>query len=56
VLAQVTPKPAAGGDGAKSKAHYDLPSATVDMASKRLQDLLQRLPLYPEIDLSLLNA
>jgi glycine hydroxymethyltransferase len=57
VLAQVTQKPAAGGDGTKfSRAHYDLPSATVDMAVKRLRDLLQRFLLYPEIDLGLLSA
>lgn len=58
VLSQVTQKTAISKDGVTkvSKAHYNLPSATVDMASKRTHDLLQRFQLYPEIDLDLLNA
>ncbi|HVB41784.1 MAG TPA: glycine hydroxymethyltransferase [Streptosporangiaceae bacterium] len=55
VLAQVTPKTTTGEDGVSkvSKAHFGLPEATADAARQRVQDLLQRFPLYPEIDLGL---
>ena len=58
VLAHVTQKSTTGEDGVTkvSKAHYELPSATAEAARKRVQDLLQRFPLYPEIDLGLVTT
>ncbi|MGC9669031.1 glycine hydroxymethyltransferase [Planosporangium sp. 12N6] len=54
VLKQTTP--AADDKGGVSKAKYHLADASVEGARKRVADLLDRHPLYPEIDLGILDA
>ena len=58
VLGKVTPATAAGSDGTAkvSKARFDIPDAVVDQARQRSTDLLQRFPLYPEIDLQAVSG
>jgi glycine hydroxymethyltransferase len=53
VLSEVTP--AADDKGAISKARYNLADPVVDGARKRVADLLARHPLYPEIDLDIVQ-
>jgi glycine hydroxymethyltransferase len=55
VLAEVTPAddPKTGG---VSKAKFNVSESVVDAARKRTADLLARHPLYPEIDLDVLNG
>jgi glycine hydroxymethyltransferase len=54
VLSRVTP--ADDPKGGASKARYDLSETVVDGARKRVADLLAGHPLYPEIDLGILDA
>jgi glycine hydroxymethyltransferase len=58
VLKSVTPVTITGKDGAAklSQARFDLPDKTAAAARDRVQQLLSRYPLYPEIDLGLLQA
>jgi glycine hydroxymethyltransferase len=49
VLREVTPATAPNGN--PSKAKYVLADSVVDTARRRARDLLDRFPLYPEIDL-----
>jgi glycine hydroxymethyltransferase len=55
VLRAITPRMIRRADGstATSKANYDLADGVADTARRRVDDLLQRFPLYPEIDLSI---
>ncbi len=53
VLSNVRPAEA-GKDGARSPAKYALDDAVVDRAAARVRQLLDRFPLYPELDLDLL--
>ena len=53
VLANTT---AAVTDGKKSQAKYDLDPAIVEKAHKQVQALLDRYPLYPELDLEVANG
>jgi glycine hydroxymethyltransferase len=53
VLAAV--RPATRPDGAQSQAKYDLDAGVADQAHGRARDLLAKFPLYPEIDLSLIE-
>ena len=55
VLKNVTPVTVTGKDGAtkQSQAKFDLPEKVAAAARDRVQQLLSRYPLYPEIDLSL---
>jgi glycine hydroxymethyltransferase len=43
-------------DGKKSQAKYDLDPAIVEKAHKQVQALLDRYPLYPELDLEAVNG
>ncbi len=54
VLATVQPTPAPSGG--LSKAKYTLDESVADDARSRVRDLLARYPLYPEIDLNILNG
>jgi glycine hydroxymethyltransferase len=54
VLSQVTP--ADDPKGGVSLARFELSEPVVDAARKRVADLLARHPLYPEIDLGILDA
>ena len=48
-------RPAEGGkDGARSPAKYSIEDAVVEQASSRVRHLLDKFPLYPELDLELL--
>lgn len=49
VLREVSP--ATAPNGQPSKAKYVLPDAVADAARQRARDLLDRYPLYPELDL-----
>jgi glycine hydroxymethyltransferase len=54
ILGKVTPAAAAAdvdGTARVSKAKFDIPAEVVAAARRRTADLLQRYPLYPEIDL-----
>ncbi|UCC29302.1 MAG: glycine hydroxymethyltransferase [Phycisphaerales bacterium] len=42
-------------DGKQSKARYQLDEATQKQASSRIEDILRKYPVYPEIDLSFLR-
>ena len=53
VLSNTTP---AVTDGKKSQAKYNLDNAIVEEAHKRVQALLDKHPLYPELDLEAVNA
>jgi glycine hydroxymethyltransferase len=54
VLANTAPAPAEGGK--KSQAKYNLDEAIVQEARKRVQALLDKHPLYPELDLEIPEA
>jgi glycine hydroxymethyltransferase len=54
VLAATRPAPAADGGPSKAKFHTE-PDA-VDEARSRVRSLLDRYPLYPEIDLGLVKG
>jgi glycine hydroxymethyltransferase len=58
VLEKVTPISTAKEDGSTvvSKAKFALPGPAADAARQRVRDLLSKYPLYPEIDLDVLNA
>jgi glycine hydroxymethyltransferase len=56
VLGSVTPAPVAGQEGKLSKAWFELPDPVTAAARDRVAQLLNRFPLYPEIDLSLVQA
>jgi glycine hydroxymethyltransferase len=58
VLQNVTPIGTTAQDGTTkvSKAKFDLPQSVADAAHDRVRQLLQRYPLYPEIDLGLVNG
>jgi glycine hydroxymethyltransferase len=58
VLRNVTAVRATGEDGTEkiSKAKFDLPHPVADAARDRIQQLLQRYPLYPQIDLGLVYS
>ena len=58
VLKAATPATVTRDDGssAVSKAHYEVPDAVIDAARARVGDLLARYPVYPEIDLGLLEG
>jgi glycine hydroxymethyltransferase len=48
-------RPAEGGkDGARSPAKYSIDDGVVEQASSRVRHLLDKFPLYPELDLELL--
>lgn len=53
VLSATTP---AVADGKKSQAKYNLDQPLIDEARKRVQALLDRYPLYPELDLEIAPA
>ncbi|GII24995.1 glycine hydroxymethyltransferase [Planosporangium mesophilum] len=53
VLSQT--KPAADDKGGTSKAKFNLSESVVDGARKRVADLLAKHPLYPEIDLDIVD-
>ena len=53
VLSNTTP---AVTDGKKSQAKYNLDNAIVEEAHKRVQALLDKHPLYPELDLEVVNG
>lgn len=57
VLAAVTPASAPDLSGAQavSKAKFDLPETVADAARRRIVDLTARHPLYPQIDLDILQ-
>jgi glycine hydroxymethyltransferase len=58
VLQNVTPVSTTTEDGTTkvSKAKFDLPQSVADTARDRVRQLLQRYPLYPEIDLGLVSG
>jgi glycine hydroxymethyltransferase len=58
VLSNTTPSTIATGKqaGEKSKAKYDIASAAADQARSRVDALLKPFPLYPELDLELLQS
>jgi glycine hydroxymethyltransferase len=58
VLQNVTPVRTTAEDGTAkvSKAKFDLPQSVAEAAKDRVGQLLRRHPLYPEIDLGLINS
>ncbi|SMD25155.1 glycine hydroxymethyltransferase [Kibdelosporangium aridum] len=56
VLSKTSPAATAKGDGTVSKAKYELPDTVADGARGRVSDLLDRYPLYPEIDLDFVRS
>jgi glycine hydroxymethyltransferase len=56
VLAHVRPARASDGQDAASRSGYELDTGVAESARSRVGDLLDRYPLYPNIDLSLTNV
>ena len=54
VLAAVEPR-SAPRDGGMSKAKYSLDERIADEARARVRNLLDRYPVYPEIDLNVIG-
>lgn len=58
VLANTTPETIKDGkqQGQKSLAKYAIPSEVIHVARKRVRELLSAYPLYPNLDMSILQA